>query len=187
MKILHIIFAALICSPMLATGVPDSVITGPYNISFDLGFSKDSYRVNIADPIQKEELNGDVTTEYNVSIQNITEPDRKIKVELTEYGEDHIIPTAEELKEQYALILSIAGNVKKSEVDTRVIDGVKGVILSATPKADKSRGITEKESFVAEWNPSNQLNILLDLDFPWEEGTLSMLKTIHIEKINETS
>jgi hypothetical protein len=50
----------------------DSVTTGPYKISFDLGFPNDSYNVTISPPKDSETLGGVLTTRYQVSITNKT-------------------------------------------------------------------------------------------------------------------
>ena len=49
-------------APCLAK--PQTIKTGPYTISFDLGISNKSYLVNVSAPKTNESLAGDISTEY---------------------------------------------------------------------------------------------------------------------------
>ena len=64
------VFLILLTAPCIA--VPDSVTTGPYKISLDLGLPKEAYTVNIADPKTTETLSGDGNTCYRVEFTNKT-------------------------------------------------------------------------------------------------------------------
>ena len=48
----------LICLLASALAVPENVITGPYKISFDLGYPQDMYKITVADPKETELLVG---------------------------------------------------------------------------------------------------------------------------------
>jgi hypothetical protein len=205
-KLAYILLALLVCMP-IALAEKDCVTTGPYNISFDIGFPKSSYQIGIIAPVENESLDGNIkSTKYEMNITpiNITfaqyesgiEKDLKLLmhkfvsegieliprsavIEIVEYEmpyEELFAP--EELKQQlYQMFTSQHANNTQSEV--REIDGMKGAIASAY-----YRGVL---TYQARWLPlGKQLTVVyLSSTYPWEEGTLALLKTIHIEHINK--
>jgi hypothetical protein len=58
----------------MVSAVPDSVITGPYAISFDLGLLHSSYEAVVTPPVNTELLDGTKVTEYVITINNNTAP-----------------------------------------------------------------------------------------------------------------
>ena len=72
-----------------------------------------------------------------------------------------------------------AGNI---EVAARKIDGADGELGSGDVLIS---GILHK-TFMAEFQPvidCKHLMVYIDSSLPWDEGTLQLLKTIHVEKI----
>lgn len=174
MKILSIVLAALICLPISALAVPDSVVTGPYNVSFDLGFS--SYDI-VKDPIKNTEtLEGNKYTVYSMTIYNGSYRDSGIAIiGITEFEEDQKFPTNEAAVKSFRTAYTGAA--------TRSIDGTTGIITSS--KLDN--GIT---IYLAIYHPTfdpKRLNASVISNYPWDEGTLSLLKTIHIEKLEKSA
>ncbi|MCK9570999.1 hypothetical protein M0R72_18770 [Candidatus Pacearchaeota archaeon] len=174
MKISSIVLAALICLPLSASAVPDCVITGPYNVSFDFGFN--SYDI-VKDPIKNtESLEGDKYTVYSMTIYNGSYRDSGIAIiGITEFEEDQKFPTNEAAVKTFRNAYT--------DATTRSIDGTTGTITSTEVNKD----IT---IYMAIYHPTfnpMRMNATLISNYPWDEGTLQLLKTIHIEKINATA
>lgn len=175
MKVIGMILAALICLPILASAVPDSVITGPYNISFDLGLPEDAYTINAKDPKETESLSGEKETVYSLSTENESDPALSVSISMTEYAE----------KQTGASVSSstMEKTMKKlfpasASVASRDIDGKNGAIAKYTT--------TDMTLYTAVYYPNAYLFALVISTYPWDEGTLSLLKTIHVEKVNST-
>lgn len=173
MKRFSIAFAALICLSLLASAVPDSVITGPYNVSFDFGF--DSYDI-VEKPITNTEtLEGNKYTAYSMTIYNGSYHDSGIAIiGITEFEEDQNFPTNEAAVKTFKNAYT--------DATTRSIDGTTGIITST----ELDNGIT---IYLAIYHPAfnpKRLNATVISNYPWDEGSLSLIKTIHIEKINTT-
>jgi hypothetical protein len=179
MRIAYILLVLLICMP-ITLAEKDSVITGPFNISFDMGFPKNSYKIEIDDPVEKEELSGEKSTNYEVTITNMTGYNRVAIIDVKVDEQDQVIPTPEEIKNLLYTALVI-GDYEEIQSAIREIDGIKGAISSG-----KFQGVDEHQVFQAEWYYSNKLQTTLTSSYPWEEGTLDLLKTIHIENRNQT-
>lgn len=169
MKISSIILAALICLPILASAVPDSVITGPYKILFDMGTPNNAYTLNTSAPIDTGPLFGEKSNMYNIIITNKTDPERVVHITMTEYETDQTKGT--DIKRALTMLTHNSGQISE-----RIIDGFNGGVASMG-----------SDMFTAAYFPFNYLTTVISSTYPWEEGTLSLLKTIHIEKINSTS
>jgi hypothetical protein len=159
-------------APCLAE--PQTVTTGPYTISFDLGIPKDSYSVKVSEPETKESLAGDTSTIYAVELINDTDLTRRAYIFLTEYPKDQLnlsssflVMFVENLAKQSGFSDVIAAN--------RIIDGVNSGIASG-----KLERIIDE--YVAFYQPNNHQDVLLVSFYPWEEETLQLLKTIHVTK-----
>jgi len=180
--IIPLIAIMLLAIPVLA--VPENITTGPYRISFDLGISKEAYLIEIKEPKQEESLGGHISTEYIIQITNKTGITHLLQIGLTKSVEATPVPTAEELRQ---ILLYIAYNNKKLKnvvSATRIIDGSNGAIVSAD-FSTLALDYTTK-TFVAMFYPtidSSHLSCLIISCYPWDAGTLQLLKTIHIEKV----
>lgn len=174
MKLLSIVLVALICLPILASAVPEYVIAGPYNVSFDFGF--DSYNI-IEDPIKNTEtLEGNKHTIYSMTIYNGSYRDSGIAIiGITEFEEDQKFPTNDAAVKTFRNAYT--------DATTRSVDGTTGIITST--KLDNDITI-----YLAIYHPTfdpKHLNATVISNYPWDEGTLQLLKTIHIEKIDATT
>lgn len=182
MKSITIIaFLVLMIMPCIAS--PDSVVTGPYNISFDLGVNRSDYNISMAAPKIVETLGGDERTDYSVDIIDRKDKSRTIKIFVKKTLEAGREATADVL--ETALELNNAGDSRISgfKTATRTIDGAGGAIASAYNNA------ASVEVYLALYQPLfDPTHTLVELQstYPWEEGTLQLLKTIHVEKINDT-
>jgi hypothetical protein len=83
------------------------------------------------------------------------------------------------------LIAEKTGNdLLNRQASTRTIDGVVGGIYSGdqfTP--DYRNRFTMYGAFYQPTIDPEHLMVFLTSGYPWDEGTLSLLKTVHVEKI----
>lgn len=161
--------------PCLA--VPDFVLSGPYNISFDLSISKDYYKVIISDPEEGELLSGDVTTTYQISILR---PNSTGDLLVTLSESNSTLPASTPtVFAQYAKKELSDMGATHIEVAERAIDGTKCGIASGK----WSLGEVYSARFnVKAAHPSRHLVCAIFSTCPWDEGTLQLLKTIHIKR-----
>jgi hypothetical protein len=171
---------ALLIMPCIA--VSDSVTTGPYKISFDLGLPNEAYTVTVSDPKEKESLGGDKSINYVINIKNETGITRLASLTL-EQMQIKTFMTADEMQSGLRSILSDTAGLRNVEVAEREIDGKPGAIGSGD--LDVS-GLNIK-MYQASYYPFKDTLTFITSGYPWDEGTLSLLKTIHIEKINATT
>lgn len=166
------------CIQALVLAVPENVTTGPYKISFDLGMPKEVYSVTVSDPKEEESLGGDKSIKYKINIKNDTTVSAFALISLTENAP---LLTPHEMEKTMRYFLSENG-FTNFETSEREIDGTTGAIGAG----DVSISGREMKECIASYYPFNDLAVFIVSVYPWEEGTLSLLKTIHIEKINTT-
>ena len=182
MKKVMLLLAALICLQMLALAVPDSVMNGPYNISFDIGFPLDAYTKEIKDPVQTESLSGVISTKYSVKIQNKTGLTKFAQIDVTRKDKADVLPSESDLK----LIMNYAANElngKNVETSTRSIDGTVGGILSLDYLVPGLNSYIKMYSVM--YYPEKEsayTSVIITSVYPWDDGTLSLLKSIHIDR-----
>jgi len=181
MKKFVLLLAAIMCLQAVALAVPHNVITGPYNISFDLGLPKDVSIIAVEEPVKKEKLNGDVQTEYSIKVTNETGVTRLIMIKLVE-SDIKIKLTGEEMAMSMRSYLP-ANGFKNIESSARIIDMKDGAVSAGDSVA---AGMSFK-AYQASYYPTNNTTVFLTSSFPWDEGTLQLLKTIHIGMVNATA
>ena len=166
----------LLAIPALA--VPENITTGHYNISFDIGLSNDSYKINISAPKITESLGGDISTNYDISIRGGL---RLIGITLTEREDGmKLSPSDVEL----ILRLSLEDlSLTNIDIAKRIIDKSNGAV--ATGKLLIGYYKTKEDIYAAIYYPSfnNNLSVTIYSNYPWDEGTLQLLKTIYVEKV----
>jgi hypothetical protein len=191
MKVLSIVLAALTCLPILALAVPDSMITGPYNVSFDLGLPKSAYDIEIAPPDQQESLNGDISTVYLMTIDNSNKSDISTCMIVLSASNSQL-PTAspQTLERTARNELGKMDFISNIESSIRIIDGSNGAIASGDSSIlGKGNEFKEYNAMYNVKTGPNPRHLVCSIfsSYPWEEGTLSLLKTIHIEMVNATT
>ena len=188
MKLIAIIaFLALLIMPCIA--VPDSVTNGPYKVKFDLGLPHNVYNITVTDPIIKETLGGDEIIEYSVDIlvvQNESVQTARIGVkELESFPASVPASLIGQTIEQS--LKELDGNnpsIFNFRSDTRAIDGASGAITSGDFKVANDVYTTVYHAmYLMPSDPTLSTLVEILSTLPWEEGTLSLLKTIHVEKI----
>jgi hypothetical protein len=178
-----LIFAALIAVSFAASAAPDSVVTGPYKVSFDIGLTRDSYNVTVPDPVIDETLGGEKRVEYSALILNRTGDSRYITISIRELEKGFPIkPTGSMLEAALKLIDENDPHVSGFRSSTRTIDGMDGAVASYTIDGGSGDIL---DLFDAVYAPAiAPMNMLVEIisKYPWNEETLRMLKTIHVEK-----
>jgi len=168
-----IVFLVLIATSCVAE--PDSITTGPYNITFDIGLPKDAYNIKIDDPVETESLGGEKEKNFFVSVENKSIETRTVAFSITEYAEAQ--PSA--ILSSKSLKTLLERMFPSANIATRTIDGKEGALAEYT-----SGGIT---MYFAMYFLDKYTWVQPMSGLPWDEGTLQLLKTLHVEKINETS
>jgi hypothetical protein len=175
MKILTLILVTFFYIQAIACAVPYNATIGPYTVSFDMGFS--NYYFTESPWKATESLSGQKYEVGSVDVYKNSDHAEGIAIiAITHNDEDQsfLSPSASAKKS--------FGEVSDSAT-VRTIDGVSGSI--ATVKLDN--GIT---ICMAQYHPTfdpKRLNVSIVSNYPWDDGTLQLLKTIHIEKINATT
>jgi hypothetical protein len=166
----------------IVSAVPDSVVAGPYKVSFDIG-EPENYKIIVGDPQEVEQLNGEKQTEYRITILNYTGY-RGATILIRELGTK--IPTIAGSDWELAL-RSLEGNdprLSNFQSASREIDGSSGAVASAIQKFDTDVYIEGYHAIYP--SPIDPASVVVEIlsFFPWNEGTLNLLKTIHVEKVS---
>jgi len=176
------IFLGLIVLLPVAVGVPENITTGPYKISFDLGMPKDAYLVTENAPEISENLGGDETEMYSVTINNTTSKNATdyIKIYVLSINRPTTLATGAMVENVLKDRCSRNSALTNIYTDTRTIDGQSGAVASVSKS---SRG-SLIQGYEAMYQASFDPHTLVDIQsfFPWNRGTLQLLKTIHVKK-----
>jgi len=195
-----ILFPVLILFALpLIDAVPDSVVTGPYNVSFDLGLSSNDYKINIADPKTIETLNGAKGTDYSIEIRSTTDSFHSATITIRYFEEELPIATGSDLELGLKSVDKDNPNVSDFRSDTRTIDGARGAVASMRYKYESDifyaiyRALFDPKDTIDLYHagyqaPFDPMHTMVEITsyFPWDNGTLNLLKTIHVT-INDTS
>ncbi len=182
MKIISLLLAFFMYLSISGLAVPDSVILGSYNVSFDLGLPKEAYEINISEPKIKEDLSGHIRTEYKTELIDKTVEQRETTITIDTHEDKLLVPAQDKLVQQLEESIeekSYASNIETAE---RKIDGRGGAVGSW-------KGLSLYEDryyYAAIYYLTSYTTVTITSSYPWEEGTLSLLKTIHVEEMNST-
>lgn len=172
----------IMCSALVIPVIAEqeNFILGTYKVSFDLGI-EDLRNWVVDGPKNSESMDGSYFTAYSVHEAPITES--QFYSELKRLGHTPSSDTAIINIIQYNSTRDESANGTKTMIQSatskRTIDGRNGTI-----------GSSKRDTFtlyVADWWVENNTIASVISTYPWDEGTLSLLKTIHIEKINATA
>jgi hypothetical protein len=169
---------------------PDSVVAGPYTVSFDMGQPHDSYNITVNPPQESNDpyLGGRVVC-YSISIENNNSDFIKSLesgklldsafLQITSFTIDPKYVTGEAYIETIKDITEVSESNVNIKTDKLLIDGQDGAILSYGMKL--TQDITQNE-YVAAYIPSSDSHALVSIDskYPWKNGTSQLLETIHI-------
>ena len=176
MKCLIPLFVLFIFSvSSIALAEKDSVTTGPYNISFDLGVPRDNYMVTV-NP-QKE---GSGVKTYGVSIVGQTgDALRKAGIGLNYYT---VAPPSTDWGETMKLVAHDL-HLSNEGIETRTIDGTTGGFVSGNLATKNYGSIKVYNAYY--YSPIDPTHLLVTVtsSYPWEGETSGLLNTIHVEKV----
>jgi len=160
---------------MLAAAEPDRVEMSPYTVSFDLGMPKSAYYLEISDPVKSETLSGYPTTEYEFGISD--KQSDSYAALITIYTDPRSLNKTDPSDTIRGILESKANELggKHIHSDIRTIDGHNGGIIDYV--------LDDRELYEAVYVLSTDPYTVVDIMslYPWDEGTLSLLKTIHVE------
>lgn len=179
------LFLTALLSSAITNAVPDSTVTGSYKVSFDLGLPHDAYIVQEVAPVTDETLGGDRKTTYSVMIANKTGSNRFIQVNVVKASTS--APLVASAGELFKAVLvskdSSDPRISNFESDTRIIDGEEGAVSSFVTEMPPFGYVTAYRAMYMPPFYNRDTIIHIISTFPWNEGTLQLLKTIHIEEI----
>jgi hypothetical protein len=191
-----IVFLTLLITSCFAER--DSVTTGPYKVTFDLGVPKDDYRINVSsgEPDDDDahiiiytenlEIKYDWYDDYNNYQYNI-QRDGIIRISLDPCrDEPNYMHMQDQLVKLWELGASNTPTHHNSDVVGEKIGGYDGVFSSWT--TEQPWGWPDRYNYMAAYYPSSTLFVRMQSEYPstWEEGFMNLIKTIHVEMINET-
>lgn len=161
-------FLALLITPCIAE--PFNATIGPYVVSFDMGFSN----YYITEDLWKasESLSGDESYEFgSINVYKNRNHEDGIAIISIKHGD----------KDQKYLSPSESTEKLRDSFDTvatRTIDGAKGFVASQK----LNNGITIYMAHYQSTFDPKRLNVSILSNYPWDSGTLQLLKTIHVEE-----
>lgn len=176
--VLGLILAVLL---PVAPAANDSVTTGPYKVSFDIGLTRNDYKVTVENPVQSETLRGEKWTSYSINIENNTGI-RSILIALQFCEKERISLTPRELEQIFRARIYEMRETRNIESATRKIDGTTGGIVSADYIYLDYTTKCYTVAYYPVFDPSHLLCIITAW-YPWDEGTLKLLNSIHIAKV----
>ena len=115
-----------------------------------------------------------------MTIINKTGLTRRATIILTSYETEQVIPTQDEFVQGAKYTALQLDDLYDIESAGRKIDGHDGAVVAGKMR---SNGM-EIDTYSAMYFPSSTTNAVIVSFYPWEQGTLQLLKTIHIEKMN---
>jgi hypothetical protein len=144
------------------------MIIGPYNVTFDMG--RVSSSLTVKEPIESETFSGASVTNYQAGGYT----DHTLIIAIGRFREDTYFPFRDNLDSQ----LSGCSQVSISD---REIDNHKALLGSGfDPRLDEF-------VYSSGWWADNRTAVAVYSTYPWDDGTLSLLKTFHIERLNTTN
>lgn len=167
----------------------ENLVLGPYEVSFDMGI-EDLTNWVVSMPIFSESMDGSSSfIKYSANVDTLTES--QFYSELKRLGRMPSTNTAfiniiqynstkdESLNGTKTMVESALSGHTGITISKRTIDGQRGTIGSGTT----STGTI----YVADWWVENNTIASVISTYPWDEGTLQLIKTIHVEENNSTS
>jgi hypothetical protein len=163
----------------LGFAVPDTVMNGPYNISFDLGLPHDVYTVITKDPVVKESLIGAGSELYSSKIQNKTDTKRFAQIDVTRFETQNPLPSESDILILAKIVIREISGAKNVETLTRSIDGTTGgVVAMDLPVSNQYLRIYSSMYYPPK--DSGYTYVIITSTYPWGE-TLQLFNTIHVE------
>lgn len=173
MKPIIVLLIAIFILAGTAAAKPQSVELGPYSVEFDLG---KVCSVVSEEPEEGETLNGAIYTTYTLQIRSKEDESASIIINRLKNGilSTSSIEYIDSLKKEVEDIFKGMG-LAVYDVSYREIDGKSGVVgYGRDPRFVGT-------IYMAEYSPDDRTAVKLMSFYPLEEGTLDLIKTIHVE------
>ena len=172
-------FCIMAILTILALAVPicaksESIIMGPYTVSFDMG-NVGGYTINEKPPQLVENLYGERFTIYQA---NIVGGFSKATIGINEYDN----PVINNAGDALTSVLKSSSNLcGEPMVIARIIDGKPGVLGSIDCFGSISYLALYPLDYLSKSNNMTSA-VMFESSYPWDEGTSSLVKSIHVEK-----
>jgi hypothetical protein len=171
MKLLTLLLVLAIFLPFVVSASPRSIMTGPYNVSFDLNTTKNLVNQPQYSDSRKSSEGGSVLF-YGLEIIDSTVPDDAARAKISIYEYNATIQNSLEYRaEQAAKIFHIIDRVVT--MDYRTIDGNPGYVVKGVNKSGRIE-------YSAGFQIGKQIEVTIVGALP---EIKSLLDTIHIEKL----
>lgn len=174
MRILPLLTLASLLLIMPSLSKPEIVSLGQYEINFNIPIDIDMNK----SVTRGETYSGINFTDSYASFYDIKDRTFVMEISVANYS-SNMSTDLSALKDTLKTILNDLGYPQSSAYD-RVIDGIDGSLLvGANPLA-------AKKAFAWGYFINDKTCIIGVSYIPWDEGTLALLKTIHVERLNAT-
>jgi hypothetical protein len=171
MKLLTLLLVLAIFFPFVVSASPVSIITGPYNVSFNLDTTKNLVNQPQYSDSRKSSEGGSVLF-YGLEIIDSIVPDDAARAEISIYEYNATIRSSLEYRaEQAAKIFRIIDRVVT--MDYRTIDGNPGYVVKGVNKNGRIE-------YSAGYQIGKQIEVTIIGALP---EIKSLLDTIHIERL----
>ncbi|VVB71945.1 Uncharacterised protein [uncultured archaeon] len=176
----------LFCLMATAIAENDSTVMGPYQISFDLSVSKESYIISPREETSHYDQ-GPIKYKLKIKIKNDTDSTHLMTLSLSKGGIDaSLTPKSMRMGMRESFLKAGLININTSE---GVIDGKWGAICTGVAQLKELKFLKPIliETYQVSYHPFNDTTAIITSTYPWNEGTMQFLKTLHIERINATA
>lgn len=153
----------------------ESLTMGPYKVSFDLNTTQE-YSINNTIPVEYAETYGGIS--YVIYQTKINDSNNIAFITVNHFSSNQMNKDIDEMKSNIRDVLS---NSPYYDCDTydRIIDGKSGVLgVGENYEGDSNWFLAE---YWPMFNMSSDTKVSINSYYPWYDGTLSLLKTIHVE------
>jgi len=170
-----ILLTALVSLPALAK--PESFEIGSYKVSYDLNGTSE-HNISIAKPRYSETFGGIMYAGYGAQVIS-AEAHFLITIAIIEYKYPILLEPSTGATNK---LLSANSDCRNVVTVRRTIDGHQGYLTNSSVCRNDTQG------FVAQFlldgiGDSGKAECLIASTYPWENGTSSLLNTIHIERL----
>jgi hypothetical protein len=175
------LFLILILSLLLmsvSSAKQESLIMGPYKVSFDLNTTQ-KYEINNTEVKYGETYGGTEYVRYNREVKNNSNLGVIIQ---TTYYTDTMNKDVYDSKSDLETVFQNLDNYYNIKSYERLIDDQPGALVVG-------KNLEGDSLFAAGYWPklnlSGDTQMVIISTYPWENGTLSLLKTIHVEMVGK--
>ena len=164
----------------------DSVTIGPYKVSFDLNIFE-NYSIDTTGPKDSETLYDN--TPFRGYFVTVNSSKYYAIISISRFGRIMYTKNETDMQNQKAVLASACDDQYVHTINQR-IDGHDGLMSMSNNCNLKNFGHIGHNTFLAEYwidevdNYGNTSCMILS-SFPWENGTASLLKTIHVEELSD--